>query len=260
MTSEQSALRPAGESSQPAQSSELQYDIIIPNYVTEQSRQVVLNCLTSIRLYSANHRLILVDNASPDFDSLGEELKQHPLHLIRNDVNVGFVKAVNQGLGASTAPYVVLLNNDTEVVPGWLERLRAPLTGNIGLSGPRSNLNGTLSASMPHQKPTVLPRPSMLVFFCVMIRRDVVDSIGLLGEQFGVGLGDDDEYCQRAQAAGYDLSYVGDLVVFHYHKMTFRSLYSEKELRTMTRRAQRLLANRFPNWYTRMRNFVVRNF
>src|SRR5208337_3028273 len=109
-------------------------------------------------------------------------------------------------------------------------------------------------------KPTVLPKPAMLVFFCVMIRRDVIDAIGLLGEQFGVGLGDDDEYCQRAQAAGYDLIYVGDLVVFHYHKMTFRSLYSEKELRTMTRRAQRLLASRFPNWYTRLRNFVVRNF
>src|SRR5207247_11398373 len=112
-----------------------QYDIVIPNYVTEQSRQVVLNCLTSIRLYSANYRLIFTDNASPCFDSLQDELARHPHLLISNSVNEGFVKAVNQGLRASAAPYVVLLNNDTEVVLGWLERLRSSLTGSVGLRG-----------------------------------------------------------------------------------------------------------------------------
>lgn len=237
----------------------LLYDIIIPNYITENSRQVVLNCLTSIRLYSSHYRLILVDNASPDFPAMQAELIQHPHILIQNPANVGFVKAVNQGMRASSAPHVVLLNNDTEVVPGWLERLRASLTGSIGLAGPRSNLNGTLSATMPQQSPTVLSKPAMLVFFCVMIRRDVIDKIGFLNEQFGVGLGDDDDYCQRAQAAGYDLCYVGDLVIFHYHKMTFRSLYSDQELRSMTRRAQRLLASRFPSGYARLRDFVVRH-
>jgi GT2 family glycosyltransferase len=254
-------LQSAVEQSHPDVPSEFEYDIIIPNYVTEQSRSVVQNCLLSIRLYSANYRLILVDNASPDFDAIREELEQHPHHhLIRNVDNVGFVKAVNQGLTASKAPYVVLLNNDTEVVPCWLERLRASLTGSIGLAGPRSNLNGTLSASMPQQIPTVLSKPSMLVFFCVMIRRDVIDTIGLLNEKFGVGMGDDDEYCERAQTAGFDLIYVGDLVVFHYHRMTFRSLYTEKELRSLIRRSQRLLAAKFPNWYTRLRSFVVRHF
>jgi O-antigen biosynthesis protein len=257
---EELALRSANERSQTAVPSEFQYDVIIPNYVTEQSRSMVLNCLVSLRLYTADYRLIFVDNASPDFDAIQEELKQHPQHLIRNAANVGFVQAVNQGLKASTAPYVVLLNNDTEVVPGWTERLRAALSGSVGLAGPRSNLNGTLSASMPYQKPTVLPKPSMLVFFCVMIRRDVIDKIGVLNERFGVGMGDDDDYCERAQAAGFDLNYVGDLVVFHYHRMTFRSLYTEKELRSLIRRSQRLLASRFPTWYTRLRSFVVRHF
>jgi GT2 family glycosyltransferase len=245
--------------SQAATLPELKYDIVIPNYVTEQSRQMVLNCLTSIGLYSSNYRLIVVDNASPDFDSIQESLDKHPHLLIRNSANAGFVKAVNQGLSASTAPYVVLLNNDTEVVPDWLERLQASLTGSVGLAGPRSNLNGTLSASMPYMKPTVLPRPMMLVFFCVMIRRDVIEKVGLLNEQFGVGLGDDDDYCQRAQAAGFDLCFVGDLVIFHYHKMTFRSLYSEREIRSLTRRAQRLLASKAPTVYARLRNLVVRH-
>lgn len=256
----QTQLSNAPASSPPEAPAHLLYDIIIPNYITENSRQVVLNCLASIRLYSSNYRLILVDNASPDFPAMQAELSQHPHILIQNPANVGFVKAVNQGMKASSAPHVVLLNNDTEVVPGWLERLRASLTGSIGLAGPRSNLNGTLSATMPQLSPTVLSKPSMLVFFCVMIRRDVMDKVGFLNEQFGVGLGDDDDYCQRAQAAGYDLCYVGDLVIFHYHKMTFRSLYSDRELRSMTRRAQRLLASRFPGGYARLRDFVVRHF
>ena len=236
------------------------FDIIIPNYVTEQSREMVSNCLNSIRLYSSDYRLILVDNASPALESIEKELDRHPHLLIRNTTNLGFVQAVNQGLQASTAPYVVLLNNDTEVVPSWLERLRAQLVGTVGLAGPRSNLNGTLSASMPDLTPVVLPKPSMLVFFCVMIRRNVIESVGLLDEKFGVGLGDDDDYCHRAQAAGFDLCYVGDLVVFHYHKMTFRSLYSEREIRGLVRRSQRLLASTFPGGYQRFRNFVVRNF
>ena len=236
----------------------MQYDIVIPNYVTEAGRQMVVNCLASIRLYSFDYRLILVDNASPDFDAIKEELAQHPHLLIRNTENLGFVKAVNQGLTASTAPHVVILNNDTEVVPGWLERLRGALTGTVGLAGPRSNLNGTLSASLPYQTSYVLPNPSMLVFFCVMIRRDVIEKVGLLNEHFGVGLGDDDDYCRRAQAAGFDLCFVGDLVIFHYHKMTFRTLYSDREIRSMTRRAQRILSSRFPVGYQRLRDLVFK--
>jgi GT2 family glycosyltransferase len=99
----------------------------------------------------------------------------------------------------------------------------------------------------------------MLVFYCAMIRRDVIEKVGLLGEQFGMGLGDDDDYCHRAQDAGFDLCYLGDLVIFHYHKMTFRSIYSERELRGLIRRSQRLLASKFPAGYQRFRDFVVRH-
>jgi GT2 family glycosyltransferase len=73
----------------------------------------------------------------------------------------------------------------------------------------------------------------MLVFFAVMISRAVIDRIGLLDEDFGVGLGDDDAYCWSAQQAGFDLCYLGDLTIWHHHKATFTQLYTHEEIRRM---------------------------
>ena len=69
----------------------------------------------------------------------------------------------------------------------------------------------------------------MLVFFCVMIKREVINKIGLLDEKFGVGLGDDDDYCHRAEAAGFRLAFVGNLEIYHKHKATFKALAMLRE-------------------------------
>ena len=96
-----------------------------------------------------------------------------------------------------------------------------------------SQPNGTISGSLPHKTATILPQGDMLVFFCAMISRAVIDRIGVLDEEFGIGLGDDDEYCWRAQQAGFDLCYLGDLTIMHHHKVTFRQLYTEPQIGKM---------------------------
>jgi GT2 family glycosyltransferase len=209
-------------------------DIVIPNYVTAASLPIVLRCLYSVRQCSPDARLIFVDNASPTLDALLPELAHHKdVVRILNQTNLGFVKAVNQGLRASTADYVVLLNNDTEVVPGWLEKMLAAFIGKVGIVGPRSNPNGTLSCQLPYRTATILPPGQMLVFFCVIISRAVIEKVGLLDEEFGVGLGDDDEYCWRAQQAGFDLCFLGDLTILHHHKTTFNQLFTQAQIRDM---------------------------
>ena len=221
------------------------YDIIIANYVTTETRAVVLECLKSIRLYSDNYRLTLVDNGSPDFRSIEPELDLHQnVTVVKNRGNLGFVKATNQGMILATAPRIVLLNNDTVVVPGWLERMDAALVGSIGLVGPRSNPNGTASGELPWRSAHIMPRPSMLIFFCVMIDRKVMETIGLLDEDFGVGLGDDDNYCYRAQAAGFDLCYLGDLTIQHHHRTTFWQLYSQEQVAALARQAEAMLVKK----------------
>ena len=220
----------------------VRYDIVMANHVTFATKDVVLECLKSVRLCSANHRLILVDNGSPDFRSIEPELEFHEnLIVVKNRSNLGFVKATNQGLRLSTAPRVVLLNSDTVVVPGWLERMDAAMTGTVGIVGPRSNPNGTASGELVWRSAHTMPRPSMLIFFCAMIDRKVMEAVGLLDEDFGIGLGDDDNYCYRVQAAGFDLCFLGDLTIFHHHRTTFGQLYTPEQIKELTANAYAVL-------------------
>jgi GT2 family glycosyltransferase len=216
---------------------QMRYDIIVPHYGSSKLTDLCLRCIESIRENSWNYRLILVDNGSPEFRRLEPEVRRHPHTLIRNTKNLGFVRAVNQGLWSSTAERIVILNNDTEVVAGWLEKLDAALIQDIGLAGPRTTA-GSWQGQTPDQGGIViLPETSMLAFFCVMIRRDVLETVGVLDQQFGVGFGDDDDYCYRAQRMGFRLAFVSDLVIPHHHRSTFRTLYVDDEIRNMQQTA-----------------------
>ncbi|MBK7632417.1 MAG: glycosyltransferase, partial [Ignavibacteriales bacterium] len=81
-------------------------------------------CLDSIRRFTnVNHEIIIVDNASTD-DTTQQLFKYYPeILLIANNKNSGFPEAVNQGLNAVIGETIILLNNDTQVTEGWLERL-----------------------------------------------------------------------------------------------------------------------------------------
>ncbi len=218
----------------------MQTDIIIPHFGTGRLTDLCRRCLGTIREHSRDYRLIFVDNGSPEFDQIRPEVERHEHLLIRNTGNVGFVKATNQGIWSSSAPYVVLMNNDTEAVPGWLDKLRAGFVhDHVGMVGPLTTADGSWQGTWKPkpENPYLITRHTrnhtMLAFFCVMIRRAVFDRIGVLDEGFGVGFGDDDEFCHRARAAGYDLALQQDLVIQHEHRSTFRQLYSDERIREM---------------------------
>ena len=107
------------------------------------------DCIDSIiRNTDVDYRLIIIDNASNDEtkDYL-EKLKGKEgvrVLLIRNENNLGFTKAVNQGMRISEAAYICLINNDTIVTRGWLsEMIRvAQSSPSIGLVSPSSNTLG----------------------------------------------------------------------------------------------------------------------
>lgn len=218
-------------------------DIIIANYATEDLAPLALACLQSIRAYTEGYRIIFVDNGSPRFDLMAEELERHPHLLIRNTVNLGFVRASNLGLMSATAPYVVLMNNDTEAVDGWLEALRSPLKDpDVGISGPLTTTPNSWQGKAPEGEGfRILPPGHMLAFFCTMFRREVFDRVGLLDESYGVGLGDDDDFCRRAEAAGFSLALVHSLRIPHHHRSTFRALYTTEEIASMQDAAMRRL-------------------
>jgi len=169
--------------------------------------------------------------------------------LLRNETAMGYTFAANQGMRASSAGYVILLNSDTIVTLGWLEKMVACAESDpkVGLVGPLSNTAswqsvpkieedgdwatnplpeglsiaemGGLVAKYSGQ---VYPRMSFLNGFCLLIRRKVMDDIGLFDEEaFGRGYGEENDYCLRARQAGWMLALADDAYVYHAQSKSY---------------------------------------
>jgi glycosyltransferase involved in cell wall biosynthesis/tetratricopeptide (TPR) repeat protein/2-polyprenyl-3-methyl-5-hydroxy-6-metoxy-1,4-benzoquinol methylase len=207
--------------------------------VTHNQLEYARQCLESIRrLTDEPYELIVVDNASTD----GTVDYLHALsdvRLITNETNRGFPAAANRGMAVANGRHVLLLNNDTVVTTGWLSRMLQALRSDatVGLVGPCSNF-----VSGPQQVDTgydglaeldgfgwdwgkahegLRVQVNRLVGFCLLIRREVIDAIGLLDERFGIGCFEDDDYCLRAIQAGYRAVIAADAFVHHYGGRTF---------------------------------------
>jgi len=207
--------------------------------VTHNQLDYTRKCLDSLRLLTDEpYELIVVDNGSTDGSV--EYLRALPgVRLIENAANRGFPAAVNQGIAVSTGNQVLLLNNDTILNTGWLGRLLRALHSDpaIGLAGPCSNcVSGAQQVETRYEgladldgfawdwgkaRDGLTVDVSRLVGFCLLIKRAVIDSIGLLDEQFGVGCYDDDDYTLRAIQAGYRAVIAADAFVHHFGARTF---------------------------------------
>jgi FkbM family methyltransferase len=181
--------------------------IIIPTY--NHCDDLLKPCVESVITYSHMTDVELVISANGCTDgtrSYVEHLQDRftqlgfPDHvkLVWHDEALGFSRAVNAGIRASTGDRVLLLNNDVVLLPQsrnqWLDRLHAPFDAN-----PRVGITSTLKLYSPQTG------RHFAVFFCTLIDRKVIDQIGLLDEAFGVGAGEDTEYCFRAECAGYEV-------------------------------------------------------
>ncbi len=95
-------------------------DVVIPAYGGWEHTE---RCLEHLRRQTLAHTVVLVDNASPD-DTLAQVRAQFPhVRLVEMGENAGFARAVNRGVAHGTAELVVLLNNDVDAAPDFLERL-----------------------------------------------------------------------------------------------------------------------------------------
>lgn len=82
---------------------------------------------------------------------------------------------------------------------------------------------------------------TMLAFFCTLFRVSAINKVGLLDEDFGVGLGDDDEYCFRLRKAGYYFALAKGVFVFHNHRTTFNKLYGKEGYKQMQKENMAIL-------------------
>ena len=110
-------------------------DIIMPVW---NELDTTKECIDSIVKHTHYpYRLVIIDNGSdiPTQDYLRElkSRKDINLELIRNEENLGFVKAVNQGIRFSDASYICIMNNDTIATDGWLEEMVSIIVQKIGV-------------------------------------------------------------------------------------------------------------------------------
>ena len=210
----------------------------------------VEQCLNSVvrNRGSAHQNLILIDDGSDD--PTRDYLKAFAAsvswcRLYRNERAVGYPKAANRGMAASTGELVVLLNSDTIVTKGWLEKFADAVfsTSGAGIVGPMSNAasyqsvpeyrgrgNQTAINTLPPglgpedmnrccerwTSAHVLPRVPLVHGFCFGITRRVMDRIGLFDvESFPEGYGEESDYCFRASDAGFDLVVATHTYIFH---------------------------------------------
>jgi GT2 family glycosyltransferase/SAM-dependent methyltransferase/glycosyltransferase involved in cell wall biosynthesis len=212
--------------------------------VTYNNLEFTRACLASLDTYSqyAPMEIIVVDNASSDgspaflskWAANGENRQ-----VILNDDNRGFAAANNQGLAIATGAYLVLLNNDTYVTPGWIRTLIGHLKRDktIGLIGPVTNNVGNeakieiaytdmnemlvqaAAYTCRHIGQTYPLRTP--AFFCVMMPRTTYERVGVLDEAFGRGFFEDDDYCRRIEQLGMRTVCAEDVFIHHHLSASF---------------------------------------
>lgn len=199
-------------------------------------------CIESIRKYTkkGSYEIIVVDNNSND--GTVEWLKeQSDLKIIFNKENLGFPKGCNQGIEISEEDNdILLLNNDTIVTPNWLENLKKCLYSDKenGAVGAITN-NCSYYQSIPVNYKSInemlefakennesnsekWEQRIKLVGFCLLIKREVVQKVGLLDERFSPGNFEDDDYSYRIQKAGYKLYLCNDTFIHHFGSISFK--------------------------------------
>lgn len=213
----------------------LSCDIIIPVW---NQRERTRRCLTSLLTHTRMpYRLLLIDNASDkptqQFLEAFRRRGPCPVTLIRNEENLGNVKAVNQGIRVSNAPYVCALDNDTVVFPGWLEKMIevAESREDIGIVNPGSNGLGSkkpwyLSWARFADEVTRCEKGRIIEMgtatgFCMLIKRRVIDRIGGWSEDYGMGYYEDRDYSRRAVQAGFLCVQAREAFVYHEEHASF---------------------------------------
>ena len=99
-------------------------DVVIPTW---NGCELLERCLVTLDAQTVPHNVIVADNGSTD-GTIEMLERDHPrVALVRFDRNRGFAAAVNHGIDAGSAPFVVLVNNDVECDPGFVEQIVAPL-------------------------------------------------------------------------------------------------------------------------------------
>jgi GT2 family glycosyltransferase/glycosyltransferase involved in cell wall biosynthesis len=246
--------------------------VVIPAY---RGVRETLACIESVRSTAPEARLIVVDDATPE-PTLGAGLDvlaaDGRIELLRNPGNLGFVCSVNRALGGTAGHDVVLLNSDTLVFGDWLQRLRsvAYSAGQVGTVTPLCNdgsiasypqrYGGPIGAAEAEELDRLAARTDpplsaeipVGVGFCMFIRHDCLKATGKFDAAiFGVGYGEESDFCLRAREHGWSHRLAANVFVYH----TGGGSFGRRRM-ALLERSQRLLNLRHPGYNRYVKQFM----
>jgi GT2 family glycosyltransferase/glycosyltransferase involved in cell wall biosynthesis len=221
-------------------------DVIVPVY---RGAAETLACLQSI--FDGNnrvrHRVVVIDDCSPEpalSAALRELADAGRIHLLRNEANLGFVASVNRGMAQSDSADVLLLNADTILPAGGLDRLYRAACSDTAIATvtPLSNNATAYSLPAPPGDPAdpwglrtdeidaiccevnaaVVRDIPTAHGFCMFIRRAALDDVGLFdAASFGTGYGEENDFSLRALLRGWRNVCAADVYVRHVGTVSF---------------------------------------
>ena len=233
-------------------------EIIIPVF---NAPKYTSRCIKSILSSKSNveYKIIIIDDYSNEEtkDILNKYQNDERFLILKNKENKGYTKSVNIGIKNSKSPFLVVLNSDTEVADYWLDRLLKCITLNddIGIVGPLSNAaswqsvpevkkSGTfhinqipygytlnsLNKILENKSLKIYPEIPIVNGFCYMLKRKVIERIGLLDEKsFPRGYGEENDFCLRALKNNFKILLCDDLYIYHAKTKSFNPI-AKKEL------------------------------
>lgn len=215
------------------------------------------------------YTLVIVDNSSTDGTREAVAQLTHvgdaPVRVLLPDSNTGWVGGVNLALEGFAADYYFLLNPDAYVQPGWLAPLVAALSADpsLGFASPKFRYaDGRVHYAGAYVGPSYSVRvhghaeaddgrfdtPMRVPFAHGMslVRRSVVDTVGLLDPGFGLGYFEEVDLQLRARRKGFGVAYVPESVIVHATSAAFDQHPGGLKERLLTQNWMRVVALHWP--------------
>lgn len=252
-------------------------DVIIPIY---NAYDATVECIESVikNTNFTKDRLILVNDCSPDerisvhINSIKAQYPKLNIVVIENEENKGFVGTVNVGMRYSKND-VLLLNSDTVVGKNWLDKIKncaysQPKVGTVTAMSNNATLVSVPQGLMRNEVPNditideyndILSECSYRDYpalptahgFCLYIRREALDTIGLFDEEsFGRGYGEENDFSYRCMDYGFKNLMCDDVIVYHLESQSF-SEEREKVLESHLK----IIEERYPDYFKNIDNW-----
>lgn len=262
--------------------------VIIVNWNTKDYLE---RCLRSVFEHTKGIELevFVVDNASTDGSAQIVKEKFTQVKLIENKENLGFAKANNQALSQSHSEYLLLLNNDTAILPNSIKKMINFMEQHpkAGMVGPKLlNADGRFQRSCWKKFPSLLSvfinrfylyklpkvfpfvksveifpeetnkpmKVAHLLGACILVRQEAIKTIGYLDEQFYMYL-EETDWCYRVAKCGWGIYYLPSAEIIHYGQKS-----SKENISRMTEEGPRSYCKFFRKHYKgRIKLILLKN-